>query len=82
MLILMGLLLVVAAQPLFAASTPLAGTNWVLSTLNGQLPLAGSTLTLNFDEDGAVSGQMAATASQPPTQPAARRSALNPLPRQ
>ncbi|MFN3981727.1 MAG: META domain-containing protein [Caldilinea sp.] len=49
-------LLMVAAQPLFAASTPLSGTNWVLSTLNGQLPLAGSTITLNFGEDDTVSG--------------------------
>jgi len=56
LLLLLGLLLLVAARPLLAASTPLAGTNWVLSTLNGQLPLAGSTLTLNFGEDGAVSG--------------------------
>jgi heat shock protein HslJ len=56
LLLLLGLLLLVAAQPLLAASTPLAGTNWVLSTLNGQLPLAGSTLTLNFGEDGVVSG--------------------------
>ncbi len=56
LLLLMGLLLIVAAQPLLAATTPLAGTNWVLSTLNGQLPLAGTTITMNFGEDGTVSG--------------------------
>ncbi len=56
LLLVVGLLMVVAVQPLFAASTPLAGTNWVLSTLNGQLPLAGSSITLNFGEDGTVSG--------------------------
>lgn len=56
LLLLMGLLLVVGAQPLLAATTPLAGTNWVLSTLNGQLPLAGTTITMNFGEDGTVSG--------------------------
>lgn len=54
--LLIGVLVIIAAQPLFAASTPLAGTNWVLSTINGQLPLAGSTITLNFGEDGTVSG--------------------------
>lgn len=55
-LLIVGLLLLVVAPPLFAAGEALAGTNWVLSTLNGQLPLAGSTITMNFGEDGAVSG--------------------------
>jgi heat shock protein HslJ len=36
-----------------AAQSVLAGTNWVLSSLDGQLPLAGTTVTLQFDEEAA-----------------------------
>lgn len=39
-----------------APSFDLAGTNWVLSTLNGNAPLAGSTLTLRFGVDSSASG--------------------------
>jgi heat shock protein HslJ len=35
---------------------PWRGTNWVLSTLNGQLPLPGSTVTLQFGDDGSATG--------------------------
>ncbi|MBK8984564.1 MAG: META domain-containing protein [Chloroflexi bacterium] len=38
------------------ASINLAGTNWVLSSLNGNLPLADTAVTLQFGADGAVSG--------------------------
>ncbi len=34
----------------------LAGTNWVLSTLSGNAPLEGTTLTLRFGADGSASG--------------------------
>lgn len=34
----------------------LAGTRWVMSSLGGDLPLPGATLTLNFGDDGSVSG--------------------------
>jgi heat shock protein HslJ len=43
-----------AAEP--AATVDLAGTNWILSSLNGELPLAGTTVTLQFGNDGTVSG--------------------------
>lgn len=44
-----------------ATATPstlpgLAGTNWVLSSLEGDLPLPGTTVTLQFGADGALSG--------------------------
>lgn len=34
----------------------LAGTQWVLSTLNGNAPLEGAQVTLNFDAEGRVTG--------------------------
>ncbi len=55
-LVLLGLLLLIAAPPALAADSALAGTNWVLSTLNGQLPLPGSSLTLQLGEDGSATG--------------------------
>lgn len=39
-----------------APSFDLAGTNWVLTTLNGNAPLADTTLTLRFGADGSASG--------------------------
>lgn len=39
-----------------APSFDLAGTNWVLATLNGNPPLADTTLTLRFGADGSASG--------------------------
>ncbi len=38
------------------AGADLAGTSWVLSSLGGDMPLPGTTVTLQFDADGAVSG--------------------------
>ena len=38
------------------ASINLAGTNWVLSSLNGNLPLADTAVTLQFSADGTVAG--------------------------
>jgi len=55
-LIIAGLMLLATVQPLLAADSALGGTNWVVSTLNGQLPLAGSSLTLQLGEDGAATG--------------------------
>ena len=50
--------LLIFAVPLAvqAAGSALAGTNWVLSTLNGQLPLAGTSVTLQLGADGAATG--------------------------
>lgn len=38
------------------ASAGLAGTNWLLSSLNGELPISGTTMYLQFGTDGTVSG--------------------------
>lgn len=43
-----------AAEP--AATVELADTNWILSSLNGELPLAGTAVTLQFGTDGSVFG--------------------------
>lgn len=43
-----------SAEP--AASIDLAGTNWVLSSLDGNLPLADTAVTLQFGTDGSVFG--------------------------
>ena len=37
-------------------SNDLAGTNWLLSVLNGELPISGTTMYLQFGTDGTVSG--------------------------
>lgn len=71
-LLVVGLLLLVACQPSYAqpetqpeaqpqpetqpAAVGLAGTNWVLSGLQGDLPLPSTTVTLQFGDDGTVSG--------------------------
>lgn len=55
-LIMAGLLMLVGYQSAWAAESALSGSNWVLSTLNGQLPLADTTITLQFGADGSVSG--------------------------
>ena len=38
------------------ASNPLAGTGWTLATLNGEASLADTEITVNFGEDGRLSG--------------------------
>ncbi|MCL4857844.1 MAG: META domain-containing protein [Caldilineaceae bacterium] len=59
-LLAIGLLLLTACGPAGAApvvaSIDLAGTSWVLSSLNGELPLPGVTATLQFGEDGTAAG--------------------------
>jgi heat shock protein HslJ len=60
-LIMACLLLLAATQSVQAAKPQAAkpglpGTRWVLSSLNGQLPLAGTTVTLQFAARGAASG--------------------------
>lgn len=55
LLMLIGYRSVQAASPVQAASD-LADTSWTLSSLSGQLPLAGTTITLQFGADGSVSG--------------------------
>jgi heat shock protein HslJ len=56
LILLVGLLLLIAAPSALAADSALGGTNWVLSTLNGQLPLPGSTVTLQFGDDNSATG--------------------------
>jgi heat shock protein HslJ len=58
-LLAIGLLMLAACQPEYlpADAVPeLAGTDWLLSSLDGSLPLSGTTLTLQFGDDGTVSG--------------------------
>lgn len=43
-----------AAEP--ETSVDMAGTNWILSSLNGELPLPDTAVTLQFGDDGSVSG--------------------------
>ncbi|MFO7662972.1 MAG: META domain-containing protein [Chloroflexota bacterium] len=43
-----------AAEP--ESAIDLAGTSWQLSSLNGRLPLADTTVTLEFGTDGTVAG--------------------------
>ena len=52
LLILAGFLLLATPQLVQAADSALGGTSWVLSSLNGQLPLPGTTVTLQFGDDG------------------------------
>ena len=58
MLLAVSLFLLVACQqsPEPEASIDLAGTNWVLSSLNGSLPVADTAVTLQFGTDGSDSG--------------------------
>lgn len=60
-----GAVFVISLTPLASASNPrqdaipafdLAGTNWVLSSLDGRLPLPGAVLTLQLAKDGAATG--------------------------
>lgn len=39
-----------------AAQSALDGTSWILSSLDGQIPLPDTTITLQFDEEGTASG--------------------------
>ena len=56
MLVMAVLFMVAAPQAVQAAGSALAGTNWVLSTLNGQLPLPDTTVTLQLGDDGTATG--------------------------
>ena len=56
MLVMAVLLMFAVPVAVQAAGSALAGTNWVLSTLNGQLPLAGTSVTLQLGADGAATG--------------------------
>jgi heat shock protein HslJ len=38
------------------AGSALAGTTWIMSSLNGSLPVADTTVTLQFGDDGSASG--------------------------
>ena len=55
LLLLLGYQSVQAANPA-QANSDLADTSWTLTSLNGQLPLAGTTITVQFGADGSVSG--------------------------
>jgi heat shock protein HslJ len=57
--LMLALLLLPGTQAAQAASSPLSGTSWVLSSLNGQLPLPGTPVTpvtLQFEADSSASG--------------------------
>jgi heat shock protein HslJ len=62
LLALFGLLMLIgyrsaqAVAPLQATASDLADTSWTLTSLGGQLPLVGTTITLQFGADGSVSG--------------------------
>jgi heat shock protein HslJ len=57
MAVFASMLLVAACQPVRApAGANLAGTRWVLSSLNSALPLSGILVTLQFGTDGSASG--------------------------
>ncbi len=56
LLILAGILLLAAYQPVQAADSELAGTSWTLSSLNSRLPLPNTTVTLDLAADGTASG--------------------------
>ncbi len=57
-LLIIGIFLLAACQQAAEpeASVDLAGTNWVLSSLNGSLPVADTAVTLQFGTDGTVFG--------------------------
>ena len=59
-LLLAGLFVLAAVSAVPAAAQTaggdLPGTSWTLSSLNSQLPLPGTTVTLQFGTDGTVSG--------------------------
>ena len=56
-MIVMAILLMLAIPlAVQAAGSALAGTSWVLSTLNGQLPLPDTSLSLQLGEDGSATG--------------------------
>ncbi len=46
----------IVPEPAVAASSDLAGANWILTSLNGGPALADTTVTLQFGAGGAVSG--------------------------
>jgi len=56
LLLLLGFGTAQAASSAQAAASPLADTSWTLTSLNGQLPVAGTTVTLQFGADGSASG--------------------------
>ena len=53
---IIGLFVLTGCQPLQGPGSTLPGTNWALTSLDGALPLPGSTVTLNFGEDNTASG--------------------------
>ncbi len=55
-IVVVGLLLLGAQLPVFAQQSALAGTSWVVSSLNGQLPLPGTTITMVIGADGTITG--------------------------
>lgn len=57
-LIVVTALVLTACQQLTGGNTAfaLADTNWVLSSLNGTMPAAGTSVTMKFAADGTVSG--------------------------
>ncbi|MCB0048053.1 MAG: META domain-containing protein, partial [Caldilinea sp.] len=56
MLVMAVLLMLAIPLAVQAADSALAGTSWVLSTLDGQLPLPDTSLSLQLGEDGSATG--------------------------
>lgn len=56
MTLLASLLLLAACRPVQSPAQALPGTNWLLSSLEGQMPLPGANITLQFGVDGTASG--------------------------
>lgn len=58
-----------AGNMVFAKATPkqaLAGTSWRLTSLNGNAPAPGTTVTANFGEDGRLTGSSGCNSYQTP----------------
>jgi heat shock protein HslJ len=52
----MAIIMLAACSPSEAMSQDLTGSIWLLSELNGAEPIAGITITAQFDQEGRVSG--------------------------
>ena len=56
LLLIMALAVLTGCQPIQGPGSTLPGTSWALTSLDGALPLPGSTVTLNFGEDNTAAG--------------------------
>lgn len=54
--LLAGMLLLAACRPVQSPAQALPGSHWLLNSLEGQLPLPGASIALQFGGDGVASG--------------------------